>query len=82
MTSIEQSHYLGLPNYQWIILICKVINTFNKTCDVFAKLKIASTVLYFLVNVLPNIHNDKEQYHPEKNVRFDGQVNQDWDLFD
>ena len=36
-------------------------NAFNKTCDVFALLTIVYTVLYVLVNVLPDIRNDKEQ---------------------
>lgn len=34
---------------------------FNKTCDVFAGLTLVYTVLYVLINVLPDIRHDKEQ---------------------
>ena len=44
-------------------------NAFNKTCDVFALLTIVYTVLYVLVNVLPDIRNDKEQ---QRNMSVDG----------
>jgi hypothetical protein len=33
---------------------------FNKTCDVFAILTLAYTIVYFLFNVLPDIRKDKE----------------------
>ena len=35
-------------------------SAFNKTCDVFSALTLIYTVIYVLVNVLPDIKNDKE----------------------
>ena len=33
---------------------------FNKTCDVFSAITLAYVVFYVLINVLPDIRNDKE----------------------
>lgn len=34
---------------------------FNKTCDVFALLTVAYTIIYLLFNVLPDIKKDEEE---------------------